>query len=276
MTTPTLNQFYISQVAGEPDLQFVGSVVTARVSANQATALVPGQAVKVENSGLQGLPNVLATAANTDPVFGIVLRNLKDQSFGAGSNLEIARDGSVVYLTASGAITRGAPVEIDYAAFTVSASGGVNTVIGEAYDQAVNAGDLIRVWVKLARGNVDRNQQTVDVVATLAQINAGLVLIPAKPGASIRVLDYVARVTGAFATGTSVELESSTTAVAVSTIAEAGLTNGAVLLRASSNTTLGAGFGKALPAGEGLSIANNGAAQTGGTSIEFTIQYQQF
>ena len=276
-----LNQFAITQVAGQPDLQFVGSVLSARVSPNQATALVAGQPVKRDTSitnGYQGLPNVIATAADTDPVWGIVLRNLKDQSFAANRDVEIGRDGTVVYLPGSGAIAPGTPVEIDYSTMLVSPSGGINTIIGEALDQGVNSGDLIRVWLKLSPTlAADRTVKTVDVVATLAQINAGLVLIPGKSGASVRVLDYVARVTGAFATGTSVELEDTNGApVAISTIAEAGLSNGAVLVPASANTTLGAGFGKAATAGAGLQVVNNGSAQTGGTSIEFTITYQQY
>lgn len=275
--TLNINQFSQTTVAGEPDSQFSGSVVSARVSANQATALVAGQAVKIENSGGQGLPNVLATANIEDDVWGVVLRNLKDQSFAAGKTLEIGRDGTVVYLTASGAIARGAPVQIDPTAFTVAAWNGFGSVIGEAYDQAVNNGDLIRVWLRLGRtGNVDRAVQTLDVVATLAQINAGLEVIPSEAGQQIRVLSYVAKVIGAFATGTSIELESDTTAVAVTSIAEAGLTNGATLLPSSANTTLGAGFASLLPAGEGLKLVNNGTAQTGGTSVEFIVTYQQF
>ena len=279
MTNPNINSFAVTQVAGQPDLQFQGSVVTARVSSNQATALVAGQAVKLENSGLQGLPNVLAITADTDKVFGIVLRNLKDQTFAAGHTVEIARDQSVVYLPASAAIARGAAVEIDYSTLQVTTWGGTNTCIGEAFDAAVNTGDLIRVWVKLPIVSTPAAAvvQVVDVTATIAQINAGLVLVAGVSGKSVKVLNYIARVAGNFATGTSVELESTNgTPVAVSTLAEAGLTDGAVLVPASANTTLGVGFGKAMGAGDGLKVVNNGTAQTGGTSIEFTIEYQQF
>jgi hypothetical protein len=277
MTTPNINQFAISTVAGESDLQFVGSVVTARVSVNQATALVAGQPVQIENSGAQGLPSVLALSANTANSWGICLRNLKDASFITGATVEIGRENTVVYLPASAAIARGASVEIDATTFNVKTWAGVNPIIGEAYDQAVNVGDLIRVWLHLPNSSaISRGVKTADVVATLAQINAGLLLIPGITGASVRVLNYTARVTGAFATGTSVELESDTTTVAVTTLAEAGLSNGAVLIPASGNTTLGAGFATLLPAGEGLKVVNNGAAQTGGTSIEFVITYQQF
>lgn len=275
--TLNINQFNQSTVAGEPDLQFPGSVVTARVSTNQVTALVAGQAVKVEDT-TGPLPNVLATAALTDPVWGIVLRNLKDASFPALAALEIGRDNTVVYLTASAAISRGVPVQIDPSTFQIATWDGVSTPIGEAYGKATAQGDLIRVWLRLTPfiGNVDPAIQTVDVTATLAQINAGLTLVAGQAGSKLRVLNYVARVTGAFATGTSVELESTNgTPVAVSTIAEAALTNGAVLLPSSANTTLGAGFGAQLGTGDGLKVVNNGSAQTGGTSIEFTVTYER-
>lgn len=279
MTTPNINQFSISTVAGQRDLGFPGAVVTARVSANQATALVAGQAVKIENSGTTGLPNVLATTSDTDPVWGITLRNLKDQSFPTGATLEVARDNTVVYLTAGGAVARGVAVQIDYSTMLVSAWDGVSATCGEAYDAALNNGDLMRVWVRISRGGttIDKGFKVIDVVATLAQINAGLVLIPGVAGSKIRPLSYVARVAGGFATGTSIELESTNASpVAVSTIAEAALTNGAVLTPASANTTLGAGFGAQLGTGDGLQLVNNGTAQTGGTSVEFTITYQQF
>ena len=120
-----INQFSQTPVAGEPDLQFAGSVVSARVSASQGTALVAGQAVKIEDSA-GGVPNVLGIASNTDVSWGIVLRNLKDQSFPAQQPLEIGRTGTVVYLTASGAIARGAAVEIAYDTFKVSQAGGLS------------------------------------------------------------------------------------------------------------------------------------------------------
>lgn len=276
MTTPNINQFAMTQVAGELDLEFNGSVVTARVSPNQATALQQGQPVKIENSGAQGLPNVLALAANTDKTWGIVVRNLKDAQAPTNAAIEVARSESVMYLPASAAIARGAPVEIDFAAFTVKTWAGVNPIIGEAYDQGVNVGDIIRVWLHLPTAAASRGIQTIDVVATLAQINAGLVLIPGLAGAQIKVQDFIMRVTGNFASGTSVNLQSGTTSVIAVSAAEAALTNGAILVPGSANTTLGAGFGTGLPAGESLSIANIGAAQTAGTSIEFTVTYQQY
>jgi hypothetical protein len=184
-----------------------------------------------------------------------------------------------MYMVASAAIARFGYVEIDFSTVgNVNPSAGINPVIGFALDEAVNVGDLIRVYVEVpSSGNSSKSAiKSVTVTATLAQINAGLLLIPGVTGQKINVVDYTARVTGNFATGTSVELESTNASpVAVSTIAEAGLTTGAILKPSSANTTLGAGFSTPLGTGDGLQVVNNGSAQTVGTSITFTLNYTQ-
>lgn len=274
-----INQFGQTTVQGQIDLQFNSSVVSAAVSDSQGTALVAGQAVKLENSA-GGVPKVLALTSNTDTAFGIVLRNLKDKTFPAKALVEIGLNDTVVYLTGnttSPVIARGAAVEFDYVTNTVLAWAGINPIIGYAYDSFAAAGDLGRVLLQLpAFANNGNSQRTVNVTATLAQINAGLVIIPGAAGKRITVTSFVERVVGAFATGTSVNLQSDATAVIVEASAEAGLTNGAVLTSApTANVTLGAGFATPLPVTEGLKVVNIGAAQTGGTSIQFTVTYTQ-
>lgn len=112
---------------------------------------------------------------------------------------------------------------------------------------------------------------TYEVTATLAEINAGKEIIPAKVGKSIKVVDYAARVVGTFTTNTSVDLESGTTGTKVTAIAVAGLVDAALLLKSSGNTTLGAGFATSLEVGESLDVSNVGAAAAAGTSITFTV-----
>lgn len=273
-----INQFAQTTVIGQLDLEFHGSVISGQVSSSQSSALVAGQPVKVENS-VGGVPKLLALAAQTDPVHGFVVRNLKDQNFPTLARCEMAMKNSVMFMAASAAIARLGAVEVDYTTVgNVNPAAGINPVIGFAMDEAVNVGDLIRVYIDVPSlgASTKTFSRTVNITATLAQINAGLVLIPGVTGQKITVSNYVARVTGAFASGTSVELESTNASpVAVTTLAEAGLTNGAVLLPSSSNTTLGAGFGAAMGSGDGLQVVNNGSAQTGGTSIQFTIDYTQ-
>lgn len=268
-----INQFALSQVQGALDLQIHSSVISCTVDAAESTQLVAGQAVKLATTG-GGTPKVLALTSNTDRAFGFVVRNLKDQSRGAGEQLEIAMGGSVMYMTAGAAVTAGAYVEVIYSTNKVITSAGVNPVVGYALDKATADGDLIRVMIVktdfVAAGVV----QSVTVTATLAEINAGKTIIPAVAGKSIKVVDYIMRVSGGWATATSVDLQSSNASpVKVNTALIAALTNGAVIVPPTSNVTLGVGFGAALGVGDALVVANVGTAGTGGTSITYTVLY---
>lgn len=274
MVNPNINSFAMTAYQGQVDLQYHGSVITAQVDSTQTGTLVAGQAVKLTTTA-GGVPKVVGCTANDDPVWGFVTRNLKDASYAANAMLEIGLPGTVIYMTATGAITRDAKVIIDATDVEVAPADGVTPTIGYALDTAVNTGDIIRVFTE-KNSAAGGDSRTYNGVVTLAQINAGLVLIPGITGQKITVTSYVARVVGAFTTGTSVELESTNASpVAVTTLAEAGLTNGALLLPSSANTTLGAGFAVPLGSGDGLQVVNNGSAQAGGTSIQFTITFQQ-
>lgn len=271
-----INQFAQTTVQGQMDLQFGGSVLSGQVDAAQVTPLVAGQAVAgATTSG--GVPKFLGTSAANPGIFGFVSRNLKDISFPASAPMEVAFTDSVMYMTAGAAITRFSSVEYDSTNIRVLASAGINPIVGIALDTAVNLGDLIRVLIKTpAIVATTGSTQEITVTATLAQINAGLVIVPGVTGKRINVVDFIARVTGAFTTGTSVNLQSTNASpvVAVSLL-EAALTNGAVLVPGSANTTLGAGFGAPMGTGDGLNIINIGTASAGGTSIAITVTYQQ-
>ena len=276
----TLNQFNELPVLGQIDLGgFSSNVISARVDNAQATALVAGQPVKLASTA-GGVPSVVALSANSDATFGYVVYNVKDINYPANSKLEIAIEGTVEWLNSGGSITRGGAVENVYTTpGNVIASGGTNPAIGIAIDGATAANQLTRVYIKVPTLSNAFNTplvKTATVVATLAQINAGLVLIAGAGAQKITVLDVVARVLGTFATGTSVELESTNgTPVAVLTYAEAAIAGTAVVYPSSANVTSGAGMGIALGAGDGLQVVNNGSAQTGGTSITFIITYTQ-
>lgn len=274
-----INQFKLSTVQGQLDMEVAGTVISAQVDAAQGTALVAGQAVKLATTS-GGVPKVVGLAANTDQAFGFLTRNLKDQSDPAGAACEIAMFGSVMWMTAGAAITRGAAVEVVYTTTKIITSAGTNPVVGFALDKASADGDLIRVYVQAPFSNIQPNltqrAQIATVTATLAQINAGLTLIPGVAGQAITVSNVVARVVGTFATGTSVELESTNASpVAVLTYAETAIAGSTVLVPGAANTTLGAGYAVPLGSGDGLKVVNNGSAQTGGTSIEFTVTFTQ-
>lgn len=278
-----INQFAQAPVQGQLDMSFVGPIVTARVSNSQATPLIAGQAVKGDNTApgtsQDGVPPVLSLSSNGDACIGFVARNIKDQNFPANSRLELAMEGACMYMTAEAAITRFNPVEYDTATNQVKAWAGVNPICGYAYDAAINANDLIRVITRspqLTAANTSGGLKTVQVSATLAEINAGKVLIPGVAGKKITVLNVVNRSVGAFATGTGVVLESTNGApVLVLTYLEAAIGASAVLYPSSANVTNGAGMAAPLGTGDGLQVVNSGTAQTGGTSQTYTITYTQ-
>lgn len=283
-----INSFKITPVQGQVDLNFAGSVVSARVKSDEATALVAGQAIKLVDSA-GGVPEVTALTANTQQAFGFVTRNLKDQDFPAYASVEIGLQGTVIWMTAGAAIARGAKLEVVYTTNKVITNAGTNPVCGYAYDKAAADGDLIRVYVITPQFSaaqtiadiaglqaiLDVTVRSANVTATLAEINAGKTLVAGVSGKTIKVISYTARVSGNFATTTSVDIQSSNaTPVKVGVLAVAALTTGAVLTSApSSNTTLGAGFSVPVGSGDGIVVANTGSAATGGTSITFTINY---
>ncbi len=277
--TQSLNQFSQTPQLGMLDAQSRGgTILSAQVSDNigAGVTLSAGQPVKLDTTINGGVPQVLPLAADSDEAFGTVVYVLKDQSYGSGDRLEIALNGTIQFLQANAAVTRGAPVEVDITtAGNVAPSGGVNPILGRAVDGCGAAG-LIRVLLNTLPAQVAGVARTVTVTATLAQINAGLVIVPAVAGKAITVSNFIARVTGNFATATAVVLESTNASpVVVTSEAIADVTDGAILNPNTAGTTLGAGFGHALGSGDGLQIAKTGTAATGGTSIEVTVTFVQ-
>lgn len=281
-----INQFGQTPEQGDLDLTYGGEVITCQVASTQVVNLVAGQAVKLADVA-GGVPKVVALSGNTDVTFGFVVRNIKDVDFAAQDYLEIAIQGSVQYMTAGAAIARGATVEAVTSTNKVITAAGTNPIIGFALGKATADGELFRVYVLTpgytSTGTIaavsglqtalNQRVQTARVTATLAELNAGKVLIAGTATKQIRVVDYTARVVGAFTTTTSADLQSETTGTKVTALGVAGLTNGAVLQPASANTTIGAGFAADLEVGEGLKVVNTGSAAAGGTSITFTVSY---
>lgn len=145
--TQNQNQFAITPEVGDVDLQYaIGNILPCAVASSQATPLVAGEAVKIEDSA-GGVPKVLALAANTDETFGFVKRSLKDINFPANQALEIARDGTVMWMVASAAIARGAYVQYNFSTKKVATNAGVLNVVGQTLDKALADTDIIRVQI---------------------------------------------------------------------------------------------------------------------------------
>jgi hypothetical protein len=147
-----LNSFKQAQaVKGLLDLRN-GAQDLFEVVVNNSSALTDkiesGDVVIPLTSGVSSLPIVDEMTVNTVAPFGIVVYNNKKNTYEAGEVLEIARDGSVVWVEAGEAIARNAAVEFTVLTKRVAtvASG---KRVGYALDVASAAGDLIRIVVNL-------------------------------------------------------------------------------------------------------------------------------
>jgi hypothetical protein len=267
-----VNQFEIAQTQGALDLSLgVDNSIICQVSASQATALTAGQAVKVEDSA-GGIIKVLACTANSDAVFGFVVRDTKKSEWAANEPVRIALEGVVLTMTAGAAIAKGARLEIVASTKKVITNAGVNPIIGLSLDKITADGQLVRVYIK----TLDVNQtaqpfiQVARVTATLAEINAGKVIVPAVTGKQIQVQNFAYRMSGTFTTTTSVDLQD-TAAQKVAVVPVASLVNNTTVLPLAAN--VGALFAAPLTVSQPLSVANVGTAAAGGTSITFTVSY---
>jgi hypothetical protein len=145
--TLQLNQFGQQVVQGQLDLKGFGeNVISCEIASAETATCVAGDPVKLEDSA-GGVPKVLKATADTDAIFGFIVRNLKDASFIAGDRCEIAIRGSVMYMTASAAIARGAAVESVTATSKVKTWANTNVMAGIAMDKASGNNSLIRVYV---------------------------------------------------------------------------------------------------------------------------------
>jgi hypothetical protein len=146
-TTLSPNVFSQSPIVGMLDLQFDYDTVSAVIDASQSGSLYAGQAVKITQTSLTGVPQVIACVANTDEVFGFINFDIKTVAYKAGTRCELSQSGNVMYLYSTGAITRGDQVT----SATTITTGGVaeknsgDRIVGFAYDGAAGAGVLIRV-----------------------------------------------------------------------------------------------------------------------------------
>lgn len=171
--TQVSNQFSQTPVTGMLDLAFSPNTIPCVVLSTEATALIPGQCVKlVDNTS--GIPTVTAIAADTDNVFGVVAYNQKDPSFAAGDVVEIACDMDVIYMTASAAIARGAAVMAVVTGSKVATATVGKTVIGFAFDKAAADGSVIRVYLKTFSNLSDSFVQAANVAAVVTADAADL------------------------------------------------------------------------------------------------------
>lgn len=114
------------------------------------------------------------------------------------------------------------------------------------------------------------------VSVTLAELNAGKVIIAAIPGRTIKIVGYTMIFNGTFTTATDIRLQDSNSSpVLISTVA---IANATAAQNANSDVvgtgvTNGAGCFANLTASKGVSIAKTGSSAAGGTSIMVKVLY---
>jgi hypothetical protein len=144
LSTQNLNQFGQGAIKGNVDKSVNPNTLSVVLDpASNETYLVAGQPVKLVTSTGNGI--IVDLAATNESIYGIVLANLKTSKFYPGESMEIGCQGTVVYLEASAAISRGALIEYVASGVKVKTNAGVNTITGLALDNASGNGQILRV-----------------------------------------------------------------------------------------------------------------------------------
>lgn len=146
------NQFAETSIAGMLDLRFNPDTVAVQIDDSQVDALPTASAVSIVDDPADGLPKVVGVSGNDDTDFmGFLNYSIKDRQFKAGQRAEISTELNVMFLISTGAISRGHQVCLDTTydggvADIDDASAG-DVIVGDAYDGADGAGQLIRVKI---------------------------------------------------------------------------------------------------------------------------------
>lgn len=112
-------------------------------------------------------------------------------------------------------------------------------------------------------------------VVTIAEVNAGKVLVPVVPGRTYRVVAIFMKFAGSWAACTDIRVgDTAGTPVDILTVAQAQATDGAVHSEDVGTNTLGAGFGVDLTVSKGIQVYKTGSAATTGTSVSIRLLYK--
>lgn len=224
-------------------------------------------AVQLEADG-----DVIVTAAQDADFIGF----LQDTP-NSGAPAEVAGPGGGSKARAAGTIVPMQPLKVDANGHLLGV-GAYETarVVAFALEDAVD-NDVFSVMVvhpfwytgTSVVGSVAVAQFTV----TLAQVVAGVELLPAVSGKAIFLHDFTFTPNGSFAAGTAIVLEDSTTGTDFVSLAQAQLADNAVLKQGETGVTVGAALGAGGASGEGLSLAQTGSNFTTATDILVTLVY---
>lgn len=145
--TQELNQFSQSTEKGVLDMSVNPNVLNVKIDSSSVNTLTGGSVVVYTDTAGKVI-TVDKASAISDDIAGVVLYEVKKNSFVADDFVRIAFANSVVIMEASSAIAKGADVEAVLTGDKV-ATQSTGTTIGRALDKASTDGDLIRVLIKV-------------------------------------------------------------------------------------------------------------------------------
>lgn len=147
--TQNLNAFQQTPMVGEQDQTVNNNIKVVRIDPAYVVSTSPlqaGQWFKLYD--VAGQVPIVRPAAVTEKAYGVAIHNMKRDSFLPGDYIELACQGSVVYLETSAAVARGASVQNDPTGPTVSTLTALptNASVGTMLDKPTAAG-IARVEV---------------------------------------------------------------------------------------------------------------------------------
>lgn len=146
------NQFAQTPLLGQVDLiSGPNNIFSARIDpASTATQaqLQAGCAMRIVD--IQGNEIIVDTCAITALADGVIIYNPRKNQYAAGDVLELAGEGSVVYMETSAAIARGARVQAASATSLIATRASTNYSIGKCLDKPTAANVLARVRISPA------------------------------------------------------------------------------------------------------------------------------
>lgn len=194
----------------------------------------------------------------------------------SGAPAEIAGAFGGSKARAAGTITPGQFLKTNSSGHLL-AIGAFETARAVAYAlEGAVSGDIFSVLVlepTLISGTSAIGPSYANFTVTLAQVNAGLTLLPVVAGKSVILHSFTAMPNGSFATGTAIVLEDTTTGTDFVSLAQAQLTDNAILMPGITGVTLGAAMGDGGAAGEGLRIVKTGSDFATATGINVKLVY---
>lgn len=141
-------------------------------------------------------------------------------------------------------------------------------------DNVYNLAGTVNITGTVTNTAASDTLKSVVNTVTLAELNAGKTILADLAGRTVKPVAFTITVSGDFTTGTSIEIEDTNgTPIVIASVAQAGLTDGAVIKEDETNTTVGAGFLGSLTAGKGIAVTKTGSDFAGGTSITVKVDY---